>query len=587
MKLVIAEYLRTLKERNELDRLLPDLLVEMGYVPVARPQTGNRQFGVDLAVRGRNPETGEDELLLLVIKQGDIGRTEWDGGNQAVRQSINEILDVYLKSHVEPQDNGRKVHIIVTTNGELKQVVQASWSGFLTDNQAKANIEFWGVDRLAELIERHLLDEHVFRDEDRKQLRRALALSGDSDYDRRDLHRLFLRTLGLSTRGELDASPKSGKALLKAIRVVSLSAHAFASWSLNDGDARQGLQANERALLWAWHRIQLADEATRREAISDAFGSLWTGYLNTARGYFERLQAHCYVEDGLFGYCSDSAEFSLIAFELIGMLATIGLAQVLVRTDDEADNTARFNNGRIVAEALSSLIKNNGICSSPCLDRHSQDITLALTLLLLTENVDEAKTWLMKLVRNVDYAYKVKRYIPVCTDSLDDLVEEGGWSGGAAAERLMSTSWTLATLAGWCAILGMDDRYDVIAKEAKESYPEVCIQLWHPDSDLYKHLYFEQAHYKCGAAEAPIELPPSASMWRNHIKIILKSAQAQIADASAARQAQLLVLDIIAYRHFSTPVAPYFWYQFIFALYPEDDSASAQPDPGRFAAHTS
>ena len=49
LALVIAEYLRTLKERNELDRLLPDLLVEMGYVPISRPQTGNRQFGVDIA----------------------------------------------------------------------------------------------------------------------------------------------------------------------------------------------------------------------------------------------------------------------------------------------------------------------------------------------------------------------------------------------------------------------------------------------------------------------------------------------------------------------------------------------------------
>lgn len=173
MKLVIAEYLRTLKERNELDRLLPDLLVEMGYVPVARPQTGNRQYGVDLAARGKNPETNLDELLLLVIKQGDIGRTEWNGGNQAVRQSINEILDAYLKSHIEPQDKDRKIRIIVTTNGELKQVIQASWCGFVEDNQTKAVIEFWGIDRLAELIERHLLDEHVFRDEDRKQLRRA------------------------------------------------------------------------------------------------------------------------------------------------------------------------------------------------------------------------------------------------------------------------------------------------------------------------------------------------------------------------------------------------------------------------------
>lgn len=572
MKLVIAEYLRTLKERNELDRLLPDLLVEMGYIPIARPQTGNRQFGVDLGARGKNPETAKDELLLLVIKQGDIGRTEWDTGNQSVRQSINEIVDVYLKSHIEPQDKASKVRIVVTTNGELKQVVQAAWCGFVADNQEKAFIEFWGLDRLAELIEKHLLDEFVFLDEDRKQLRRALALSGDSDYDRSDLHHLFLRTLDLTTKGELNSNPKSGKSLLKALRIVSLSARVFASWSLNDGDARQGLQANERALLWAWHRIQLADKSTRNEALIEAFGSLWIGYLKTASGYFERLQGHCYTEDGLLGYYSDSAEFSVISFELIGMFAVIGLSQILTGGGTEEDKNAHTANARIVAEALSALISNNSICCSPCLDRHSHDITLAVTLLLLTEEVEQAKDWLRKLVRNVDYSFKAKKYIPVCTDSLDDLVEEGGWNGSQADGRLMSTSWMLATLAGWCAILGVEDGYEVIARGCRESYPEVCVQLWHPDTTIYQHLYFSQAHFKSGASEAPIELPPTAAAWRNHMKIILKSNQSAIAAESPALHAQVLALDLIACRHFSIPIAPYFWYQFVGALYPHDES---------------
>lgn len=571
MKLVIAEYLRTLKERDELDRLLPDLLIEMGYVPVARPQTGNRQFGVDLAVRGGNKETGLEELLLFVVKQGDIGRTEWDGGNQAVRQSINEIFDVYLKSHIDPQDKERKIRIIVATNGELKQVVQASWCGFVEDNQTKSEIEFWGLDRLAELVESHLLDEHVFRDEDRKQLRRALALSGDSDYDRRDLHRVLLRTLGLTRDGSLEESPKSGKELLKALRVVNLSAHVFASWSVNDGDSRQGVQAMERTLLWAWHRLQLTDEATRKAALLSAFGSIWIGYLKTSKDYFERLQGHCYVEDGLSGYHSDGSEFSLVAFEHVGILATTGLAQLLVRSNDDSDCNANFSNANVVADALASLIKNNGICSSPCLDRHSQDITLALVLLLLTEKVDEAKEWIRKLVRNVDYAFKVKKYVPICTDSLDDLGDEGGWSGGSTEERLMSTSWMLATLASWCAILGLDDGYEVLVKGSKECYADVCLQLWHPDSDIYQHLYFGQAQFECGTSEAPILLPQNASEFRKRIHAIVKSNQAQIAAASLAGQSGIPSLDLIASRHFLTPVAPYFWYQFINSLFAEDN----------------
>lgn len=574
MKLVIAEFLRTLKERDELDRLLPDLLVEMGYVPLARPQTGNRQFGVDLAVRGKDPRNGIDELLLAVIKKGDIGRAEWDGGDQSVRQSINEILDVYLKSHVEPQDKGKNVHIVVVTNGELKQVVQASWCGFIADIQPRAIVEFWGVDQLAEFIETYLLDEHVFRDDDRKQLRRALALSGDRDYDRRDLHRLFLQTLGLSSTGGLETPLKTGKALLKALRIVSFSAHAFASWALAEGDAKQGLRGMERALLWSWHRLQLSDDSTRKDAMAEAFGMLWQGYLVACKNYFERVQAHCYTEDALLGYGGDSSELSVIAFELIGTLATIGLSQLLVTSADEAELEVRRSHSRIVANALASLIGNNGICNSPCLDRQSQDITLALTLLLLSDHADDAINWLKRLVRNIDYSYKAKKYVPISTDSLDDLSEDSGWNGEPASERLMDMSWTLATLAGWSAILDQNDRYELLAKECRESYPDVCVQLWHPDEALYRYLYFGQAHFDCGASEAPIDLPERAAAWRDHIRTILASDQAAIAEASPAARAGLPVLDFIACRHYSTPIAPVFWYRFVNALFPDEGSSS-------------
>ncbi|MDP2097583.1 MAG: hypothetical protein U1D70_01920 [Methylobacter sp.] len=561
MKLVIAEYLRTLKERDELDRLLPDLLVEMGYVPVARPQTGNRQYGVDIAARGKNSDTGTDELLLLVVKQGDIGRTEWSSGNQAVRQSIDEIFDVYLKCHLEPQDQSRSIRIVVATSGELKQTVQANWSGFVTDNQAKAHIEFWGADAIATLIEKHLLDEHIFHDEDRRDLRRALALSGDSEYDRRDLHRLFMRTLDLNNEGQLINKPKTGKALLKALRIVNLSAQAFAHWTLrDDGDTRQGLFAVERAMLWTWHRIQLADEKTRKDAIAGPFNMIWWGYYRFAAQYFERVQSHCFVENSLTRYASNGVESSLIAFEQIGILASIALFLGFhpVATEDEKNYWS--SNANVVADALEAWLQNNGVSSSPCLDRHSQDITLAMFALIGMGRVDAAKEWMRKLFRNVDYAYKAKKFVPVDTDSLDDLVEKGGWLGGQATDRMMEMSWMLATIAGWSVILGMDELYEVLAKNAKDDYPNVCIQLWHPEKDLYQHLYFQTAHFESGVAEAPIHLPPIAEYYRKQMDMIKESEFGKALLESPATKAGLIALDLIAHRHFSTPVSPVFWY---------------------------
>ncbi|MEI8572892.1 hypothetical protein U737_00135 [Methylomonas sp. LW13] len=561
MKLVISEYLRTLKERDELDRLLPDLLLEMGYVPVARPQTGNRQYGVDIAARGKNADTGIDELLLLVVKQGDISRSEWDSGNQAVRQSINEIFDVYLRSHLEPQDKDRTIRIVVVTSGELKQNVLASWSGFVSENQDKAKIEFWGADAIAALIEKHLLDENVFHDEDRRDLRRALALSGDSEYDRQDLHRLFLRALDLKDNGELLDKPKTGKSFLKALRIVNLSAQAFAHWTLrDDGDTRQGLFAVERALLWSWHRIQLADEKSRKDAIAGAFGAMWWGYYRFAAQYFARIQPYCFLENSLTRFASNGVESSLIAFEQIGILASIALFLGFHPFATEEEKNSWSSYAGVVIDALEELLKNNGVSGSPCLDRHSQDITLALFALLGMGRREVANEWLRKLFRNVDFAYKTKKFVPIATDSLDDLVEEGGWLGGQATDRMMEISWTLATIAGWSVILGMDDLYEVLAKNAKDAYPNVCIQIWHPEKDLYQHLYFETAHFDSGATEAPIHLPPTAAEYRKQMNMIRESDFGKILIDSPAAKAELIGLDFIAYRHFQTPVPPSVWY---------------------------
>ena len=40
MKLLFRNYLASLRERNELDAVLPDLLSELGFVVYSRPQRG-------------------------------------------------------------------------------------------------------------------------------------------------------------------------------------------------------------------------------------------------------------------------------------------------------------------------------------------------------------------------------------------------------------------------------------------------------------------------------------------------------------------------------------------------------------------
>jgi hypothetical protein len=565
MKLILAQYLRTLKERDEFDRLLPDLLLAMGYVSISKPQTGVRQYGVDLAAVGVG-EDGIEELLLLVIKRGDIGRTDWDTGTQAVRPSLNEVIDVYLKSHVEPDHELLRKRIVLATTGDLKQETQINWDGYTKQYADRAAFSFWGGDRIAVLIEKYMLNENILDADSRTHLRKSLALAGEPDYDQRDLHRLFRRQLGLGNKGDLLEPTQSPRDLQKSLSVVNLSAQIFARWSEEEGNLKQALIASERAMLWSWHRINLEATGSATQ-YHRAFGDLWRSYKDTARRYFTKVQDHLYVKDGLSGYCRENVEFSLVVFEQIGLLATIGLSQVMLGADKETKEV-NLQNGKVVAHALAALLPYNTVSGSPRLDENVIDITLGLLLLVQTGFISQAQDWLAELVTRADYTFKRRRQFAIGTDSIDDLVEMEVSDNEELRARLMRTSWLLPTLAAWSAILDRDDLYEIIARNSKTRYSDICLQLWHPSQDVAKHLYYSPAHDQTGESEAPISLPDTAGEFRARMRAVLAIERRNIMVTSPACLIGMDALDLVAYRHFRTPVAPFFWYR----LLPNEDS---------------
>ncbi len=564
MRLILSQYLRTLKERDEFDRLLPDLLLMMGYVPISKPQVGVRQYGVDVAAVG-TAEDGVQELLLLVIKRGHIDRIGWDSGPQAVRPSLNEVLDVYLRTHVQPIHSQLRKKVVLASTGDLKQEVQANWDGYIAENATRAEFDFWGADQIAALIERNMLNENIFSTESRTDLRKSLALAAEVDYDQRDLHRLFRRLLGLKSEGDLTETTKRPKDLIKALRLVNLSAQIYSRWSEDEGNLKQALIASERAMLWSWHRIQL-EEPDNRPQYYQEFLETWRAYKQVAHLYFEKLRGHLHVRDGLSGYCRENAEFALVVFEQIGLIATIGLSQILVTTDEEG---LKFNlqNATVVADALAEVISNNPVSGSPRFDGNVIDITLGLLLLTMTGHMVQAQDWLEELVTRADYTFKIKRNFPVDTDSVDDLADATVFEDEALRTQLMRTSWLLPTLAAWAVILERNDLYEILAKNTKSDYPEVCLQLWHPTQDLAKHLYYWPAQYRCGEAEAPISLPDTADEYRERMKAFLASTRHDIRAFSPALLEGMDAIDLVASRHFRTPVAPFFWYR----LLPKND----------------
>lgn len=561
MKLILAHYLRTLRERDEFDRLLPELVIEMGYVPLGKPQTGVRQYGVDFAAVGQSLEDGIREILLFVIKQGDIGRSDWHGDPRtSVHPTLNEVLDVYLTTHLAPDHQQLRKVVIVATTGDLKQELHLNWKGFVESNQTRAKFEFWSGDHVAALLERYLLDEHLFAESDRTDLRKALALAGDRDYDFRDLQKVLRRQLGLNKDGSVAEPCSNIRQLAKAIYRANLAAQVCAHWAQSDGDRKQALWVAERTLLWTWHRIQFIEPAGRKE-LYKALGDPWAAYTNAAKEYVEVIQQHASVRDGMAGYCRENVEFSLLLFEHIGLLATIGLSQVLIPVEDETAKETQQKNAEIVGQTLLNLINNNSATASPRLDRNVCELCLALVFLITIGRQAEMESWLKEIAYRLHFSFIRKRSFPIGTDSLDDLVEFEISPTDEMAEKMMSTSWMLATVASWCAIGGLEDSYSLLSKGHKETYSNICPQLWHPTEDWPKNWYYQTSYYEHGETEAPYQLPEDSGELRAKAEKFHGLEKYSWAKHSQTAIIGLWPIDFIAARHFRLPVPAHFWFK--------------------------
>ena len=131
-------------------------------------------------------------------------------------------------------------------------------------------------------------------------------------------------------------------------------------------------------------------------------------------------------------------------------------------------------------------------------------------------------------------------------------------------KSLMRTSWCLATLAAWCALLRLDDHYATLANGVKEEYPEVCAQLWHPTSGWPSRWYFGGA-LELGESEAPYVLPDSPDDMRRRITEFLTRSDFDWVAKSPSTAVGLWAIDFIACRHFRLPVPASAWYRLMSA----------------------
>ena len=410
MKLIIKEYLASLKERGELDAVLPDLLSQLGLNVYSRPARGTRQFGVDVGAVG-SLDGGPEKVYLFSIKPGDLTRRDWDGDSaQSLRPSLNEILDAYIPKHMPTEHRGRDVVLCIAIGGDVQEQVRPLITGYFDQNK-KENISFeeWNGDKLAALIQSSFLREDLLPEHARSNFRKSIAMLDEPDVSYRHFARLI--------RSLAKVDGLTGAQRVTSIRQMSICLWILYAWAREADNMEAAYRVCELTLLHGWAIAKLTAGQNNKisRAAETAFFSIFTAYNHICSEflrtnvlpYADKLHAISVAVGG-----SSSLDVNLKLFDLLGRLGLDGLwafwgTQHFSEVPAEAKQKM-FGEMQTYAETIKEIINNNPTLLLPAKDEHAIDISIALTLLVLSgDNREFILSWLTEMLNRARFSFSV------------------------------------------------------------------------------------------------------------------------------------------------------------------------------------
>ncbi|NTA19294.1 chemotaxis protein [Agrobacterium tumefaciens] len=506
MKLVIREYLASLRERGELDAVLPDLLTELGFTIYSRPARGTRQYGVDVAAVG-NGRDGVRRVHLFSVKSGDLDRNEWNTASpQSLRPSLDEILDHYIASRIPPEYAALPIAICLTFGGAIDEQVRAEVTGYMTRNTTeRISYEEWNGDRLADVILDGILREGLLPPVLRSHLRKSVAMVEEPDVALDHFVRL-LRALA-------DTPGATAAARLSQARMINICLWIMFVWAREANNVEAPFRASERAKLEVWHLLKadIGRSGKTAEAAGFVINELFELHFVIWDELFEKkILPHANARHALSSAVGSHAslDVNLKLFELVGRLALRGLwlvwqlapAKGPVVLNEEYVRTlpamlAKVNNATLaridgLCMQLIQIISNNRALLSPIGDWQAIDIGLAFTLLACRPATHGAiDQWTEELVSRSIFAFNVHGRYPVISRSYWDLVDHPSERSEEYRQSSTEGSVLYPMLAQWAAARGRQDVFDELAEFKIESLAHCTFQTWLPDDDSEDNLY--------------------------------------------------------------------------------------------------
>jgi hypothetical protein len=490
MKLLLRSYLASLRERDELDAILPDLLSELGYTVYSRPQRGTTQAGVDIAAVGKDDD-GERKLFLFSVKQGDLTRQSWDSATpQALRPSLNEILDTYIPTRIPKRYQKLKIVICVVFGGDMQEQVRGGVNGFIKRNSSKRiSFDEWGGDKLAGLLLQGVLREEIMPKTLRSHFQKAVAMVDEPDIAYSHFARLI---------DELCRSASGERARIRAARQLYIGLWVLFVWARDVSNVEAPYRVSELLLLNIWNLLRPyigKKSKGANRAITMVLHYTIELHLTIAAELLERkILPHVGARDAISiaVRTRSSVDVNLRLFDVLGRVALTGLwVHWLIEHHPDAKRkaTAQERLARLTTMGY-QLIDNNRALFLPLQDQQAIEISLFLVLVgTLNGNQNDARAWLHEMAEHLALTVRTHGRYPCVFTEYRDLVAHPRERSDAYRKEATSGSILIPLLAAFLSALNDRDALETLVALKKDELQHCTLQLWIPDKSSEERFY--------------------------------------------------------------------------------------------------
>ena len=559
MKLIIKEYLASLRERDELDAILPDLLSELGFNVLSRPSRGTRQYGVDVAAVGPDEnDNGKRKLFLFSIKPGYLSRQNWDGNPQAMRPSLNEIQDVYIRNHVLKVHKDLDIVICLCVGGDLKETVRAQWTAYVEEKSTgKISFAEWNGDKLSELLLTGILREEILAPKHRADFRKAVAMVDQPDV----AYRFYMRLIKALLQ-QPEQKPKQKKT---SLRQAYICLWVLYVWARGEGNLEAPYRVSEAAMLHAWNsgKEYIGKKSKSGKeilGIIDQFIQLHmiisTDFIeNKIQPFSEKLHALSRAVNS-----SKSVDVNLSLFETLGRIGAFGLWNYFYAASTDDDKKKKYFLERTLDTLKIGIhiINNNPTLRSPIKDDQAIEIMIFMLLAQACNAINSVKGWIEELSSRCVFAVKSRNHYPTPKTDYADLICHPRNEFEEYFQEATCSSILYPVLACWLIRSGSNGALSNLADCVSSQLSHCNQQLWLPDDETDGKIWIGETYHGKALTHLPIKKD-----GKNLIDCIDKAcAENDEFRNISAVSTGFWPLFVSACRHYRMPLPPQFWTMF-------------------------